>query len=114
MEALIHFAIWAAAFFLMMRFFFGAQVAGHVDGGRGAHGVSGAEEPNLRWVPPKRDVDPVCGMSVATNAAKTSVHDGYVYYFCSRDRREIFEATPHVYVSGDLQDGGQQPEHSHV
>ena len=99
MEALIYFAFWAGLIFLMMRFGCGAHVLGH--GSRSGHGGDRARPENddtLRWVPPERDVDPVCGKVVTTERAKPSVHDGHVHYFCSRECREAFESAPELYV----------------
>ena len=56
-----------------------------------------AREPRPQWPPPARADDPVCGLSVATEGAKTSVHAGTIHYFCSRECREIFEAAPTLY-----------------
>ncbi len=113
MEALLYFALWAAAIFLMMRFGCGAHVMGHNRG----HGQS-QESPEegsteLRWVPPETDVDPVCGKTVTTDKAKPSVYDGNVYYFCSRECREVFETTPDVYVGGG-DPNHPKLEHSHA
>ena len=113
MEALLYFALWAGAIFLMMRFGCGAHVTGHGQGhDKKAEGEPGnVDNPALRWVPPAKDVDPVCGKTVATDRAKPSVHAGSVYYFCSRECREIFEAAPDQYLVG----GNSKPrklEHS--
>lgn len=101
MNALIYFLIWAVLIFLFMRFGCGAHVAGHGHG-RSKHGgaAQGGQGPSetLRWIPPESGVDPVCGKSVSTEGAKLSVHDGMVYYFCSRNCRDIFEAAPKQYV----------------
>jgi YHS domain-containing protein len=43
-------------------------------------------------------VDPVCRMTIQTAGAKSAVHDGHVYYFCSQDCREKFEAAPTSYL----------------
>ena len=96
MSALLWFALWAALIFVMMRFGCGAHVMGHGQGRKrtDAGPESGA---GLRWVPPTQDIDPVCGKSVETAAAKPSVFDGHVYYFCSRECREVFEAAPDRY-----------------
>ena len=117
MEALLYFALWAGVIFLMMRFGCGAHIMGHGHGRddkKIAGGVPGkADDPVLRWVPPAKDVDPVCGKTVATGKAKSSVHDGSVFYFCSRECREVFEAAPDQYLGG----GGPDPsklEHSHA
>lgn len=114
MEALLYFALWAGLIFLMMRLGGGAHVMGH---GPDRKGTGSAPEsigrPDLRWVPPEKDTDPVCQKIVATDKARPSVYAGSVYYFCSRDCREAFEAAPGLYVGG----GGtnqQKLEHSHV
>ncbi len=97
MDALIYFALWAGLIFLMMRFGCGAHVMGHGHGGARKEGPS-QQTGEIRWVPPETDIDPVCGMTVKTDKAKPSVHDGMVYYFCSRECRERFEAAPHLYA----------------
>lgn len=52
-------------------------------------------------VSPERDTDPVCGKTVLTENARSSVHDGQVYYFYSTDCREKFEAGPHLHLAGE-------------
>lgn len=115
MEALIYFAIWAVFIFLMMRFGCGAHIMGH---GRQAHGdgesVGRKGSENLRWIPPEKAVDPVCGKTVATEQAKPSLADGVVYYFCSRECREVFEAAPQLYVGADKENRTERLEHSHA
>ena len=112
MSALFWFVIWALLIFLMRRFGCGAHVMGHGHGKKGANGDSvGSDE--FRWIPPATDVDPVCGKTVKTGDAKPSVFDGHVYYFCSRDCREVFEAAPHTYVAGEPAGGIHQLEHGH-
>lgn len=112
MEALVYFIFWGLLIFLMMRFGCGAHVMGHHRG----HGKSGHEGPpetagELRWVPPEKDMDPVCKKTVSTGQAKPSVYAGRVYYFCSRECREVFEAAPHLYLPES-----ERPklEHSHA
>ena len=56
-------------------------------------------------------MDPVCGALVRTDRAKPSLHDGRIYYFCSRDCREIFEAAPDLYLDGEGM-RGPEPEGS--
>jgi len=100
MEALLYFVFWAGLISLMMRFGCGAHVMGHGRHG-GAEGRSQTDAHGrqaLRWVPPARDVDPVCGRTVDTGKAKPSVYDGDVFYFCSRECREAFEARPALYL----------------
>jgi YHS domain-containing protein len=76
-------------------------------------GASARDGLKLRWVPPVEDPDPVCGEMVTTDKAKPSVYAGTVYYFCSRECREVFEAAPHFYVGcGDAEQ--RNLEHSHA
>ena len=74
---------------------------------------SGAAKPDLRWVPPEKDVDPVCAKTVSTARANPSVHAGLVYYFCSRECREVFEAAPDLYV-GHRRASRPELERSHA
>lgn len=110
MNALIYFLIWAALIFLMMRFGCGAHVMGH--GRRHRTGHNTRDGP-IRWVAPESDIDPVCGKSVRTANAKSAVHDGTVYYFCSRDCREQFEAAPEIYVTTGLRPKPKALEERH-
>ena len=115
MDALIYFVVWAVIIFFMMRVCCGAHILGH-----GRHERSedppGARDGRAarRWVPRERDVDPVCGETVRTEAAKPSVHDGTVYYFCSRECREAFEAAPHLHVGPEAETNAKELEGSHV
>ncbi|MDA8093282.1 MAG: YHS domain-containing protein [Betaproteobacteria bacterium] len=99
MSALLYFALWAGLIFVMMRFGCGAHVMGHGhtehDGHRGGSAAGGG--PGHAALP-ETDIDPVCGMSVRTKGAKSSVCQGRVYYFCSAEHRETFEAAPERYV----------------
>ncbi len=61
--------------------------------------------------PPEKDTDPVCGMEISTETAKPSFHDGLVYYFCSRECRDTFEASPMKYLGGDLATEAPQLKH---
>lgn len=99
MSALLYFALWAGFIFLMMRFGCGAHVMGH---GHKDHPGNGGDPQGggMRWTPPETDIDPVCRMSVQTVGAKSSVYKGRVYYFCSAEHRDAFEATPGRYVGG--------------
>lgn len=115
MESLLYFAFLAGLIFLMMRFGCGAHIMGHDHGKakRSSDGAAGSTE-NLRWVPPETDFDPVCGKTVRTDRARSSVLDGTVYYFCSRECREIFEAAPEQYIGGGVLSGDKKLERSHV
>ncbi len=114
MQALLYFALAAAVIFLMMRFGCGSHVMGS---GHGHHGRKAKDSPSdserLRWVPPETDFDPVCGTTVHTDKAKPSVHDGAVYYFCSRECRERFEAAPQLYIDQEKDQPPKQLDYAH-
>jgi YHS domain-containing protein len=81
----------------MMRFGCGAHVMGH----RGKHDASSKESSGASAIAPHQpfqSTDPVCGMSVDIAWAKSAVHDGHAYYFCSQACREKFEAEPANYI----------------
>lgn len=69
--------------------------------------------PRILWVPPAKDVDPVCGKTVTTERAKPSVYAGHIHYFCSRECREVFEAAPDLYVVSGAANR-RMLEHSHA
>jgi len=100
MQTLIYFLIWGALIFLMMRFGCGAHVMGHghSHGGSRAQGDGSSSGGNIRWIPPEKNVDPVCGMTVETAKAKSAIHEGHVYYFYSQDCRGKFESNPASYL----------------
>ncbi len=114
MEIILSFVIWAGFIYLIMRLGNHAQAMRAGQHRRPAGLASGiAGSPQLRWLPPEKDTDPVCQQVIATDKAKPSVYAGQVYYFCSRDCREIFEAAPDLYVGG-AGNSYQQLEHAHV
>lgn len=119
MGTLLYFAVFAGLFFLMMRFGCGAHVMGHGHGeheGREGQG-GGAARPGegAGWRPPVTDVDPVCRMTVQTQGAKSSVYRGTVYYFCSAEHRDQFEADPERYVGSSSKPSAEPKpmEHQH-
>ncbi|MDR3417396.1 MAG: heavy metal translocating P-type ATPase [Nevskia sp.] len=69
---------------------------GHAAGGKAGccHGAHGAAQGGGA---PARD--PVCGMSVDPAQARSQVHAGVVYYFCSERCRERFSADPQRYLA---------------
>jgi YHS domain-containing protein len=111
METLLYFLVFGALFLLMMRFGCGAHTMGHGHGG--ARRAPPGAEGNPRWVPPAKDTDPVCGMTVATAGAKSAVHDGSVYYFCSADCRDKFEAAPASFVKAPAAAPEKEHHHEH-
>jgi YHS domain-containing protein len=47
-------------------------------------------------------IDPVCGMEVdERNSKEKAMHEGTAYYFCSKDCRDEFQASPEDYVGGE-------------
>ncbi|MGH8210392.1 MAG: YHS domain-containing protein [Steroidobacteraceae bacterium] len=113
---ILYFLLWASAFAVMMRLGCGAHVLGH---GRG-HGDSSGDGGNVSGSGSaskvsEQSTDPVCGMSVPTATAKTAVHAGQVYYFCSLSCREKFETTPATYQLPRIGEGSatQPGEHRH-
>ena len=114
METLLYFLLWGVLIFLMMRFGCGAHVMGHGQGKKaGCAGAGADSDKGVRWIPPKTDVDPVCGQTVSTDKAKPSVFNGKVHYFCSRECREIFEAAPGDYLGAQGHQPPQALEHRH-
>ena len=95
---ILYFLLLAGLFFFMMRVGCGAHIMGHGHHHGGKEADDHSSDGNLRWLAPKQAVDPVCGMTVQTAGAKSSVYAGHVYYFCSQDCRAKFEAAPPSYV----------------
>jgi YHS domain-containing protein len=119
METLLTIALWAGLIFLMMRFGCGAHMMGHGHGNKQTRsgGQTSGDQPRsqeLRWLAPPTAVDPVCGDNIATDGAKSSVFAGDVYYFCSRQCREAFEAAPDTYLRGEGRGSDPRLEQSHV
>lgn len=77
--------------------FGGMGHGGH--GGGGGHGDHG-EQPDLPAASdaPEAAVDPVGGEAVRTAQALTSVYQGKIYYFASKENRDRFEAAPQEYA----------------
>ena len=97
----LYFLGWAALFFLMMRYGCGAHVMVHA-----RHGSRSDDS----WTAPEKAVDPVCGMTIAAQGAKSAVHKGHVYYFCAGSCRDKFEATPTSYAQPSSQLEGHHGE----
>ena len=94
MQTVLYLLLWAGLFFVMMRFGCGAHIMGH--GGHGHHGSH--EGSGDRLQEPATAIDPVCGMTVATPGAKSSIYGGKPYYFCSTTCRDKFEAGPQQFL----------------
>ena len=89
MPGLLGFLIFAAFFFLMMRFGCGAHVGhgGH-HGGHHNHNADGSTSAT----------DPVCGMRVDPGSGYAKEYRGVQYRFCSRDCLDKFDAAPDKYA----------------
>jgi len=111
MESLLYFLFWALIFYLMMRTGCGPRTPGnrHSPDQR-----QSSVSDELYWVPPVKDRDPVCGKNIRTRSAKPSVYQGKVYYFCSRECREVFEAAPAIYLQEAANSAASAREHVHV
>lgn len=104
MELLTFILIWGGVSFLLHRYGHGQRVIGDAPGHHGTLAQGAERSPKqFGWTAPRTAVDPICGNTVQTNAARSSVNDGAVHYFCSRECRERFEVAPKLYL-------GQPPE----
>jgi len=114
MGTLLYFIVFAGLFLLMMRVGCGAHVMGHGHRHNEQHGAGPLQDRySARSVPSDTTLDPVCGMSVGISWAKSAVHKGRVYYFCTAEHRLAFEAEPDRYI-GSTTDPEQKPmEQSH-
>ncbi|HQT79651.1 MAG TPA: YHS domain-containing protein [Rhodopila sp.] len=110
-QDILYYLFWAGLFFAMMRFGCGAHVMGHGHH-KNASEPDQASRTSVPSVPLDRVTDPVCGKTVKAAAAKTAVYQGQVYYFCSQNCREKFEAAPASYAKSQSM-ASPQKEHQH-
>lgn len=68
-------------------------------GGGGGHGGHG-EQPDRSTTSnaPEASIDPINGEPVRIDTALTSLYQGSIYYFASRENRDRFEAAPQEYA----------------
>jgi YHS domain-containing protein len=92
MSGWLTFLIFAALFYLMMRFGCGAHMVhgGHGGGEHEGHGGHAAQEGSTK--------DPVCGMTVGPGQGYAKNHGGRFLHFCSRKCLDKFEAEPQRYL----------------
>ena len=90
MQGLFSLLLFAAFFYLMMRFGCGAHMV-HGNHGHGEH-----EGDNGPGVPIK---DPVCGMAVPREQGYSELYEGKKYRFCSRNCLDKFDADPGRYIA---------------
>lgn len=89
MKGVLSLLLFAVLFFVMMRFGCGAHMLhGHSHSSRGQGKGAGVD----------RDIDPVCGMKVASDAGYSKVHAGVRLPFCSRKCLDQFDADPDRYL----------------
>jgi len=105
MQSLTYFLVVAALFLFMMRFGCGAHVMGH------GHHHRRPQRSNDEGQPPARATDPVCGMTVETGSAKSSLYRGQAYYFCSAACRDKFEASPSAFAKSEGSSQMKEVEH---
>jgi YHS domain-containing protein len=87
MQGLFSLLLFAAFFYLMMRFGCGAHM---IHGSHGRNEDSGSGAPAT---------DPVCGMAVPREQGYSESYRGEMYRFCSRACLDKFDADPGRYVS---------------
>ena len=92
MEQWISLLLFAAFFYVMMRYGCGAHM---VHGGHGGHGGGGHEGHSTN----EGAKDPVCGMTVEAGQGYSKSHQGRILHFCSRKCLDQFEAQPEQYVA---------------
>jgi YHS domain-containing protein len=109
-ESLLWFGLFGLAFFFMMRGGCGAHVMGHGHRDEERHPPSGSE--GVVRMPAGAAIDPVCGKEVDPASAKSSVHRGRLYFFCSPEHRAEFGAAPDRYVRGSVPTSLRE-SHSH-
>ena len=111
MTSLLWFGLIAVFFFLMMRGGCGSHVMGHGH----QHGDQSQPPPGSGpWMTQSgQAIDPVCGMQVDTASAKSSVYQGKVYFFCSAEHRDTFEANPAKYATKGSVPATSGEQHAH-
>jgi YHS domain-containing protein len=97
-QDVLYFLLWAGFFFLMMRFGCGSHIMGHSHHHRSDSDDGHNATSHNTWQQPGQNIDPVCRRSVDTATAKSAAYQGHIYYFCSQDCREKFEAAPASYA----------------
>lgn len=92
MRGLLTLLLYAAFFYLMMRFGCGA----HMVHGHGKHEHEGHGGGKAEGSPAK---DPVCGMTVEPGQGYAKHYQGRELHFCSRKCLDNFEAEPQRYTA---------------
>lgn len=95
MEGVLSLLLFAAVFYVMMRFGCGAHMV-HGHAGHGDH------KPEADSASARAATDPVCGMTVSGDQGYTKMHDGRQYRFCSKVCLDKFESNPQIYAAGGV------------
>jgi YHS domain-containing protein len=82
MDRIISFLLFAALFYVMMRF------------GCGSHAVHGHHHQRTGRSGAGDTKDPVCGMGVGADSRYAEVYQGHEYRFCSRNCLDRFDSEP--------------------
>ena len=91
MRGLFSFLMFAAFFYLMMRYGCGAHMVHGGPGGHAGHSSAGHEGHAAQ--------DPVCGMNVAPGEGYSKMVEGREYRFCSKNCLDQFEREPQRHAS---------------
>jgi YHS domain-containing protein len=109
MSGLVSLLLFAAFFYLMMRFGCGS----HMVHGHGSHDGSNDREMHGRHDMAGAKVkDPVCGMEVEAGQGYSEIYEGRQYRFCSRKCLDQFDADPHHFAPGGPPPGVQAEHHA--
>ena len=90
MDRLLSFLLFAALFYLMMRYGCGAHMVHGRHGKHEGHGGGGPEESHK---------DPVCGMAVGPGQGYSKNYQGRELHFCSKQCLDKFDSQPERYVA---------------
>ena len=92
MDRLLSFLLFAAFFYLMMRFGCGAHMVhgSHKDNEHEAHSNAGRDTSSK---------DPVCGMMVLPGQGYTEMYQGHELHFCSKKCLDNFDSQPKSYAA---------------
>ncbi len=98
MSGLASLLLFAAFFYLMMRFGCGS----HMVHGHGGHGDHGGQRDHTMGtgaaMAGTKAKDPVCGMEVDSGQGYTETYQGRSYRFCSRKCLDRFDENPQRYA----------------
>ena len=107
MSGFVSLLLFAAFFYLMMRFGCGADMVHGAHGGHGDHDMGAGD-----GMPGMKTQDPVCGMEVEPGQGYTEIHEGREYRFCSRKCLDQFDAEPQRYALAGPQAGIAAKRHA--